>query len=96
MIGGSVHQIKVRDQGVKLGIGFEGTAGCITRNGIEHVGDVKGEKGTVWGKVGSKGTVNILVELGLGRMKEKVDTAADGNAKLAFFKEESGQAVEVS
>jgi hypothetical protein len=92
-IGGSICEIKVREQGMNLGIVFEGLVEGVTRKGVEHVGDVEGEKGKVAGKVGSKGMVNILVELGLGRMKEKVDTAADSNAELAFLKEESGEAV---
>jgi hypothetical protein len=62
-VGGAIYDVKVWKQGVKLGIVFEGVLGGIMRDGNEHVRvNIKGKEGSVRGKAGSKGTVNVLAK----------------------------------
>ena len=49
----------------------------------------------MWSLIGGKGTVDILVKLGLGGMKEEVNATTDGNTKLAFCEKESGKTIGV-
>jgi hypothetical protein len=74
---------------------FKGLVGGITRDSVEHVDNVKERRAWCGGKVGCKGAVDILVELGLGGVKEEIDAAADGNTKLTFFEEENGEVVSI-
>jgi hypothetical protein len=89
----AIHEIKVWQEGMELGVVSQNSASCMTGNGIEHVGNVKGEKGTMGSKVGSKGAINVLMELGLSRMEKKINTTTDGDAELTFCEKESGEAI---
>jgi hypothetical protein len=91
---GTIHEVKIGKEGMEeLGVVLKGMVGGVMRDGIEHVDNIKGEQGSVQGEVGGKGTVDILVELSLGGVvKEEINAAVDGNTKLTFFEEESGEA----
>jgi hypothetical protein len=90
---GTIHEVEIGKEGMELGVVLKGMVGGVMRDGIEHVDNIKGEQGSVQGEVGGKGTVDILVELSLGGVvKEEINAAVDGNTKLTFFEEESGEA----
>jgi hypothetical protein len=49
----------------------------IPGNLIEHVDDVQEEEGSVWCLVRLNGAINVLVELGLGRVEKEVSRAVE-------------------
>jgi hypothetical protein len=64
----SVHQIKIGEEGLEMGLCGKGSLRGIARDFFEHVDNVHEQKGTVGGLAGFNRAIDILMELRLHRV----------------------------